>query len=100
MKREKLDPPGQRGRYLGSVMSQIAHSVPGAHRIWCLATDDVVIAPHVKPNGVRAMLLPRTVGGTGVQGLVRGANGALAGSKYDTGGSATVLTRQLRDNAD
>ena len=78
MQREKLDPPGQRGRYLGSAMSQIAHSVPGAHRVWCLATDDVVIVPHVRPYDVRAMLLLGTVGGTGVQGLVRGENGTLA----------------------
>ena len=81
-------------------MSQIAHSVPGAHRIWCLATDDVVIVPHVKPYGVRAMLLPGTVGGTGMQGSVRGANGTLAGSKSDAGGGATVPMRESRDNAD
>ena len=100
VKREKLDPPGQRGQYLGSAMSQIAHSVPGAHRIWCLATDDVVIVPHVKPYGVRAMLLPRTMGGTGVQGSVRGANGILVGSTSDAGGGATVSKRELQDNAD
>ena len=81
-------------------MSQIAHSVPGAHHIWCLATDDVVIIPHVKPYGVCAMLLPKAVGGTGVQGLVRGANGTLAGSKSDGGGGATVPTRESRDIAD
>ena len=80
VKREKLDPPGQWGQDLGSALSQIAQSVLGAHRIWCLATDDVVIVPHVKPYGVRAMLLPGTVGGKGVQGSVRGANGTLAGS--------------------
>ena len=62
MKREKLDPPGQQGRYLCCAMSQIAHSVPGTHRVWCLATDDVVIVPHVKPYGVCAMLLPISVG--------------------------------------
>ena len=99
MKLEKLDPLGQRGRYL-SAMSQIAHSVPGAHLIWCLARDDVVIVLHVKPYGVCAMLLPRTLGGTGVQGSVRGANGPLAGLKSDTGGGATVTTRESQDNAD
>ena len=33
VKREKQDPPGQRGRYLSSAMSQIALSMPGAHCI-------------------------------------------------------------------
>ena len=74
--------------------------MPGAHRIWCLATDDMVIVPHVKPYSVHAMLLPGTVGGTGVHGLVRGANGTLAGSKSDASGGATVPTRESRDNAD
>ena len=72
VKREKVDPPGKRGPYLGSAMSQIAHSMPGAHRILCVATDDVVIVPHVKLYGVCAMLLTGTVGGTGVQGSAWG----------------------------
>ena len=80
-------------------MSQLAHSVPDAHRIWCVAKDDVVIVPHVKPYGVCALLLPETVSGTGVQGSVPGANGTLVGSKSDAGGGTTVPTRESRDNA-
>ena len=46
------------------------------------------------------MLLPGNVGGTGVHGLVRGANGTLAGTKSDAGGGATVPMRESGDNAD
>ena len=46
------------------------------------------------------MLLLETVGGTGVQVSVWGANGTLAGLKSDAGSGATVSTRELRDNAD
>ena len=98
VKREKLDPPGQRDRYLGSAMSQIAHSVPGAHRIWCLAKDDVVTVLHVKPYGVRVLLLP-SVDGAGVQGSVREAIGTPEGSTSDAGDGAAAPTRETRDAA-
>ena len=81
-------------------MSKIANFVPGARRIWCVAKDDVVIVPHVKPYGVCALMIPETVGGTGVQGLVRGATGTRAGSRSDAGDGTTVPTRESPDHAD
>ena len=65
-----------------------------------MAEDDVVIVPYVKPYGVRALLLPETVGGTGVQGLVRGEHWTLARWRSNSVGGTTVLTRESRDNTD
>ena len=45
----RLNPPVQRGRYLGIALSQISHSVSGVHRVWDLVANHVVIAAYVKP---------------------------------------------------
>ena len=51
--------------------------MPGAHRIWCQATDDMVIVSHVIPYGVHRMLLPRIVGGRVCKARCGGKMGAL-----------------------
>ena len=56
----KLDPLSQRGRYLGSAHSKIAHFVPEAHRVWDPALDSVVIVAQAKQfcKPTRVSILP------------------------------------------